>query len=766
MSLHSELTVSTTDLAADDVEHFGAEIACLHSAGRVASAYGVRLAPGFGTTRRAFRIFLSENDLVVPADLDRARLPSALHEAVRDAFVYLRACHDGGAFSVSVHRSPLTEKNAGQVAGTASPETLVVRSVDDLIAILRAHYIDACARLLFEGLSCADGSGPSMPVWVRCQTRTGREGDVTGELLTIDPATGFPDLAWIRATREAPSREVPTCEVQEYSVYKPLIGRDGVLPAVTRAGRHRGPVPRRSALLPDEKLRELGRWGCAVERDFGFAVAIEWGLRDDESTWELLSARPAGDLAASNDGELQSFALVGTSPPLVEGVSIGKAVGAGRPVVIHDPNQAATFRPGDILVSPRTNPEWMDVVRLAGGIVTASGGVTSHAARVGRERGIPTVVAAPRALVELTGASTVTVSCAEGAAGRVFVGKIEYRQTPVHPEDLPEFQTPVLLSCGDAEVPLRCWNMPVRGLGPVSLDFILKNVIRVHPLALTRVAHIADPHARRKIEELTADYEVKTDYFVDQLALSIARLAAAQHPHPVFVQLGDMTSQEYADLLGGRDCETVERNRRLGVRGAARLLRDEFREELDLTCAAIHAVRERIGLTNVQVVAPFCRTTDEAARLGNVLADSLGGRHTPEGPGIHFVVQSPLNVRDSARFAELGSGLFIDWDRLLALLAGEESTLRTESQEWRTARKTLQDDIVHVLDAAHQENKPVGLWSRYSCLDAEWVQFLVTAGIDALSVPLDCLLEVVHNVAASENARNHGDRREFPRLED
>jgi pyruvate,water dikinase len=435
--------------------------------------------------------------------------------------------------------------------------------------------------------------------------------------------------------------------------------------------------------------------------------------------------------------------------PLLTGAAVGDAIATGEACIIRDTADIARFRDGAILVTESTDPDWVPVMKRAAGIVTDHGGPTSHAAIVSRELGVPAVVGTQRATATLLDGQAITISCAEGDQGQVFDGQLEFNVAELDLGELPRTRTRIMLNLANPAAALRWWRLPADGVGLARMEFIINAYIRIHPMALVHPDRVADPAARREIAALTRGFADKPEFFVDRLARGIAKLAAPFHPKPVIVRLSDFKSNEYAHLLGGAAFEPVEENPMLGLRGASRYYSDRYREGFALECRAIRRVREEIGLDNVVVMVPFCRSPAEADR---VLAEMA--RHGLErgraGLKVFVMCEIPSNVILAEEFAARFDGFSIGSNDLTQLVLGvdrDSAELRGLFDERDPAVKRM---IADVIARAQACGATVGICGEAPSNHPDFASFLVEQGIDSMSLNPDSYVGTVRRVAEAE----------------
>jgi pyruvate,water dikinase len=409
------------------------------------------------------------------------------------------------------------------------------------------------------------------------------------------------------------------------------------------------------------------------------------------------------------------------------------------------------FEDGSILVTERTDPDWGPIMKRAAAIVTEHGGRTSHAAIVSRELGIPAVVGAEKALERLQGQDLVTVCCAEGAKGKVYKGKLAYVEEDIDLEAIPKVDVQIMLNIATPDAAFRWWRLPADGIGLARMEFIINNIIKIHPMALVHPERIEDKNVRLQVDELTRGYADYPGYFVDYLSLAIGKIAASQYPKPVIVRMSDLKTNEYANLIGGRYFEPPEENPMLGFRGACRYYSERYRAGFDLECRAIHKVREKLGFDNVIVMIPFCRTVEEADKVLAVMADN-GLERGKNGLEVYVMCEIPSNVILADDFADRFDGFSIGSNDLTQLVLGVDRDLAELAGLFDERNEAVLRMIEIVIKRAHKQGKKIGICGQAPSDYPDFAQFLVNAGIDSISLNPDSVNTVRQSLA--EHARH------------
>jgi pyruvate,water dikinase len=775
-----------------DVAQVGGKNASLGELMRSLKASGVRVPPGFATTADAYRAYVDANRIgptiatwISDYKAGRCSLPQA-GNAIRQSFLsadfpadianqtiaaYRALCNETGTRNVSVAvRSSATAEDLPEASFAGQQESFLnVRGDAALLAACRK-----CLASLFTDRAIAyrEDRGfahakVALSVGVQQMVRADRGS--AGVMFTIDTDSGFPDIVLINAAYGLGETVVKgSVDPDEYKTFKPFLHERAVRPIIERRlgsklqkmvyarGIERTTrtvattrAERSAYALTDAEVLQLSRWAVAIERHYGVAMDIEWAKDGETGDLYIVQARPETVHSRRAHARFQTFRLRSKGRCLAKGQSVGASVAAGKACRIDSPAQMDRLNPGDILVTGTTNPDWVPIMKRTAAIVTDHGGRTSHAAIVSRELGIPAVVGTGDATRVLRHDQGITVSCAEGEIGYVYDGIASYEQKDVDFEAIPRTRTAVMMNIANPAGAFRWSRLPSDGVGLTRIEFIISNLIKVHPLALTRIDEIRDAATRRRIQALVAGYESPADYFVERLALGVAQIAAALHPRPVIVRFSDFKTNEYANLVGGRQFEPTEENPMLGFRGASRYYSEAYRDGFALECRALRRVREEMGFRNVLVMIPFCRTVEEADRvLAEMAANGLErGR---DGLEVYVMCEIPSNVLSAEEFAKRFDGFSIGSNDLTQLTLGVDRDSERLAALFDEANPAVVAMIRRVIVAAHKAKRKVGLCGQAPSDRPEFARVLVDARIDSISVSPDSFFEVKSHVAAAE----------------
>jgi pyruvate,water dikinase len=775
-----------------DVPQVGGKNASLGEMIRALGAAGVRVPPGFATTAAAFRAYVAANGLEpamrahlaalasgaaglpeTGAALRRlfleGRFPDALAEAILAAYRELGRRCGAEAPAVAVRSSATAEDLPAASFAGQQESFLNVQGEAALLEACRRCYASLFTdrAIAYRAAQGFDHMAVALSIGVQRMVRSDLAG--SGVIFTLDTETGFPDVVLISAAWGLGETVVQgLVEPDKVMVFKPLLDRPGLAPIIerTRGAKERKMVyaqggsartalvettrrERESLVLDEAETLALARWAVAVERHYGRPMDIEWAKDGQSRELFIVQARPE-TVQARRGGVLRSWRLrERPPPPLLTGAAVGEAIAAAEACVIRSAAEIAAFRDGAILVTESTDPDWVPVMRRAAGIVTDHGGPTSHAAIVSRELGVPAVVGARLATARLRDGQPITLSCAEGEIGRVYEGRLAFGVTEIDPAALPATRTAMMLNLANPAAALRWWRLPAAGVGLARMEFIVNDHIGIHPMALVRFAHLADAEAKARIAEITRGWPDKTEYFVDRLARGIAKLAAPFHPRPVILRLSDFKSNEYAHLLGGAEFEPPEENPMLGLRGASRYTSERYREGFALECRAIRRVREEIGLRNLVVMVPFCRTPQEADRVLAEMA-AHGLRRGEDGLEVYVMCEIPSNVILAEEFAARFDGFSIGSNDLTQLVLGVDRDSAELAPLFDERDPAVTRMIAEVIRRAHAAGAKVGICGEAPSNHPDFAAFLVEQGIDSISLNPDSFAGTLARVAEAE----------------
>jgi pyruvate,water dikinase len=599
----------------------------------------------------------------------------------------------------------------------------------------------------------------------------------SGVMFTMDTESGFDDAVFITSSYGLGEAVVQgAVNPDEFYVYKPALAAGR--PAVLKRGlgekavqmtytdsREVGrtvdfvPVPREQRgrfSLSDAEVEQLARHAVAIEAHYGRPMDIEWGKDGVDGELYILQARPETVQSRQASGTISRYKLNEHSKVLAEGRAIGQRIGAGQVRVLTSIDQMASFQPGDVLVANMTDPDWEPIMKKAAAIVTDRGGRTCHAAIIARELGIPAVVGTGNASRILTDGAPVTVSCAEGEAGLVYEGLLDYTLHETTVDTMPPAPVQIMMNVGTPEQAFGFSRLPHSGVGLARLEFIINRQIGIHPNALLalegeieRPAALSD-YTVQQIREKTAAYDGPRDYYVRRLAEGIATIAAAFAPEPVIIRLSDFKSNEYANLLGGPAFEPIEENPMIGYRGASRYLSPSFRKAFELECEALKFARNEMGLSNIKLMVPFVRTLEEAQGVTELLAAN-GLRRGEDGLQIVMMCELPANALLADEFLDYFDGFSIGSNDLTQLTLGLDRDSALVAGGFDERNPAVKKLLEMAIAACRARGKYVGICGQGPSDHPDFAEWLLEQGISSISLNPDAVTDTWLRLARTGN---------------
>lgn len=599
----------------------------------------------------------------------------------------------------------------------------------------------------------------------------------SGVMFSIDTETGFKNAALVTAAYGLGENVVQgAVNPDEYFVFKPTL-KQGYRPILEKRLGSKEikmiyeiggtkltknvPVPeseQRKYAINDEEILQLARWACIIEDHYSEVrgqytpMDIEWAKDGLTGELYIVQARPETVQSQKSGSVLKNYQLKGSSEVLITGRAVGEMIGQGKAKVILDVHKLDEFEAGEVLVTNKTDPDWEPIMKKASAIVTNQGGRTCHAAIIAREMGIPAIVGCGNATGALTSGQEVTISCSEGEEGRVYDGMVPFEVQETQLDNLPRTRTKILMNVGNPEEAFGLSSIPCDGVGLARLEFIIANHIKAHPLALIHFDQLDDALVKREIYKMTYLYERKPDFFVDKLAHGVGMIGAAFYPNPVVVRLSDFKSNEYANLLGGKQFEPNEENPMIGWRGASRYYDEKYREAFALECKAMKRVRDEMGLTNVIPMIPFCRTPDEGRK---VLAEmeKHGLKRGENDLQVYVMCEIPSNVILADQFSEVFDGFSIGSNDLTQLTLGLDRDSALVAHIFDERNEGVKEMVRMVIEKAKKNNRKIGICGQAPSDYPEFAKFLVELGIDSISLNPDSLMKTLLMVAEVEGTQ-------------
>ena len=778
------------DISMKDAHLVGGKNASLGEMYQHLTKKGVRVPNGFAVSAQAYRSFLRAAGLerkikkeLSGLDVTDVRALARVGKHIRGLILVAKFSQDIEREIIAAYQtlSKETKTPAAAVAirSSATAEDLPEASfagqqetylnVKGEKEVLKA--VKKCVASLFtnRAISYREANGfshlhVSLSVTVQLMVRS--DSGAAGVMFTLDTESGFHGVVLINAAyglgeyvvkgRVTPDQFYVFKEGLKQgkrSVISKILGSKEVkLTLGHTGGTKQMTVParwRHRFAITDDDVLALARWGVLIEEYYGHPQDIEWAKDGVTGELFIVQARPETVTTRQEHSFVEEYQLKRPGTVVATGIAIGQKIGAGKVRVIENPAQMASFKPGEVLVTRITDPDWEPIMRLAAAIITEQGGKTSHAAIVSREIGVPAMVGAKDARQLLATGQKVTVSCAEGEQAHAYKGILPFEVKRTKIKNVPKTRTKIMMNLGDPDNAFSLSFLPNDGVGLAREEFIFSNFIRIHPLALINYHRLKDKRAKAKIQALTLGYRKKTDYAVDKLAEGMARIAAAFYPHEVIIRFSDFKTNEYATLIGGKEFEPREENPMLGWRGASRYYSAAYKEGFRLECEAVKKARDEWGLTNVIVMVPFCRTPEEGEKVLKTMAE-YGLKKRTNGLKVYVMCEIPSNVILAHEFAKIFDGFSIGSNDLTQLVLGVDRDSAVVSNVYDERNEAVKIMIRDVIKAAHAEGKPVGICGQAPSDYPEFAEMLVREGIDSISLNPDTVMATRERIAYAE----------------
>lgn len=786
------------ELRIEDVPKVGGKNASLGEMYQTLGKKGVRVPNGFAVTAYAYHYILEKAG--VKAEIKKALhglnthnvtdlarrgakvreiilatpFPPELAEEIKTAYLKLSKQYKTSNVDVAV-RSSATAEDLPDASFAGQQETYLNISGP-------SQLIEACHRCfasLFTNRAISyredkhfDHFSIGLSIAVQKMVRSDLAS--SGVMFSIDTETGFRDAVIIDSAYGLGENVVQGAVTpDEFYVFKPTL-KQGKRPILSKklgaksikmiyATEGVRPVKniktpeedRRRFSLTDDEVLELARWACIIEDHYSAKIGhfkpmdMEWAKDGKTGELYIVQARPETVQSQRDLSVLENYELKGSGKVLVTGAPVGEKIGVGKANIIKSAHEISRFKKGEVLVTDITDPDWEPIMKIASAIVTNRGGRTCHAAIVSRELGIPCVVGTRNATAVIKTGQDITVSCSEGETGKVYAGKLPFVIKKVNLKNLKRPKTKMMMNLGSPDEAFSASFIPNDGVGLAREEFIIMSYIKIHPLALLNYKKLNNPEVKKQIDELTYGYKDKAQYFVDKLAQGVAMLGAAFYPKDVIVRLSDFKSNEYANLIGGQAYEPKEENPMIGWRGASRYYDVHYRDAFALECQALKKVREEMGLTNVKIMIPFCRTIEEGKNVQAEMAKA-GLVRGKNGLEIYVMCEIPSNVILADEFSKIFDGFSIGSNDLTQLTLGVDRDSQLVAHVYSERNQAVKDLISSVIKSAKKNKRKIGICGQAPSDFPDFARFLVGEGIDSLSLTPDSLLKTTIDIVKFE----------------
>jgi len=777
------LVIPFEKLRMTDVEQVGGKNSSLGEMISQLSDSGVRVPGGFATTAHAYREFLAQSgldqriaDALEHLDVDDVNALVAIGQQIRQWIVdtpfptdlvvditeqYQRLVAESTADMSFAVRSSATAEDLPDASFAGQQETFLnIVGLDNILHAIKEVFASlyndrAISYRVHKGFIHAD---VALSAGVQRMVRSDK--GAAGVMFTLDTESGFRDAVFVTSSYGLGETVVQgAVNPDEFYVHKPMLaagkhavirrnigskmikmtfsaekvaGKSTITEEVPEALRHQFSIT-------DAEVEELARYAMIIEKHYGRPMDIEWGRDGVDGKLYILQARPETVKSQEGHGQQQKFKLNSFSKVLASGRAIGQKIGVGPVRIVKDPKEMDQVKPGDVLVADMTDPNWEPVMKRASAIVTNRGGRTCHAAIIARELGIPAIVGCGDATETLIDGDTVTASCAEGDTGHVYRGRLDFDVTTRDITAMPDIPVKVMMNVGNPELAFEFSQLPNAGVGLARVEFIINNVIGIHPKAILDFERLP-ASKREEIQRRARGYASPKEFFVEKLVEGVATIAAAFWPNPVIVRLSDFKSNEYRKLLGGELYEPEEENPMLGFRGASRYIAQNFRDCFEMECRAMKKVREDMGLTNVQLMVPFVRTVAEGQAVVDLLAEH-GLKQGENDLKLIMMCEIPSNALLADDFLKIFDGFSIGSNDLTQLTLGldrDSGLVANLFDERDPAVKML---LAMAISAANKAGKYIGICGQGPSDHPDLAEWLMDQGISSISLNPDTVVD-------------------------
>ena len=799
--------VDLSEVKLSDLELVGGKNASLGEMIQNIGKLGVNIPGGFAITVEAYWEFIRHNNLdkkirslmaeMIKEDLVSLRKtglkirqiirngdwPEDLKTEIKESYSLLSQKYDQEMTDVAV-RSSATAEDLPDASFAGQQETyLNVRGPEQILSSVRNCFASLFTdrAISYRDTFNFDHFDVGLSVCVQKMVRSDLAS--SGVAFSLDTESGFKDVVLINGAYGLGEMVVQgTVSPDEFLVYKPTL-KDGYESIIEKKmGRkenkmiystdpgklvktvHVGNTQQNEFCITDKQAIELTKWVCIIE-DYYTKLKGHWCPMDTEWAVDGLSgdlfivqARPETIHSRKKDNDLVEYIIDDTERKKLRlnGIAVGDKIGQGKVQKMYSLDgrdgsfDGSDFNEGDVLVTEMTDPDWEPIMKKASAIITNKGGRTCHAAIVAREMGVPAIVGTENGTELLFNGDDITVSCAEGDDGKVYDGLIPYRLKKTKLDKLPETKTPIMLNVASPDLAFKFAQIPNAGVGLAREEFIINNYIQAHPLALLKHKELDDPELTEKINVLTRGFKDEETFFVKRLSYGVAKIASAFYPKQVILRMSDFKSNEYYNLLGGNHFEPSEENPMIGWRGASRYYSEEYEYAFGMECKAIKRVREKMGLNNVTVMIPFCRTVKELKKVYEVMK-KYGLERGKNGLEIFLMAELPSNILMAEEFAELIDGFSIGSNDLTQLTLGLDRDSSLVAHIYDERNPAVKRSISSLIKAAKKTNTKVGICGQGPSDYPDFAQFLVSEGIDTISVTPDSMLKTIKAIHKIEN---------------
>jgi pyruvate,water dikinase len=781
-----------SEISIQDIPWVGGKNASLGEMYNALSSQGVNVPNGFAITSHAFWDFLDENLLRNPLQTLLTQLDTQTYANLNQIGEKARNLILGGKLSLDLSQKIMEayqglsdEKNcAVAVRSSATAEDLPEASFagqhDTYLNIKGESALLGAVKKCFASLytnraiKYRDEKGfkhEEIALSVGIQNMVRADKGCSGVGFTIEPESGFENVILLSGVWGLGENIVQgAVNPDEFYIFKPIL-EEGKFPILQKKMGDKKltmiysksnensptinidtPLPRqRQFVLSDEEIITLANWASVIEKHYQKPMDIEWAKDGLTNKLYIIQARPETVHYSKNKNLYIQYKLEEKGKVLASGNAVGSKIKVGTARLLNSPGEAKNLSKDDIIVTDTITPDWDPLLKQIGGIITNKGGRTSHAAIVARELGVPAIVGCLKATTVLKESDIITLSCSQGKTGYIYQGKLSFSEQEIDFSNIRMPHTEAKMILADPENAFQLSFYPNDGVGLLRMEFIITHSVKVHPMALVKFDEVQNTKEIEQIEKLTVGYKKKQDYFIDQLSQGIATIAAAFYPKEVIVRLSDFKTNEYANLIGGKAFEPREENPMLGFRGASRYYSELYKEGFALECAAIKKVRETMGLDNLKVMVPFCRTLEEGKKVVAIM-EEYGLKRGKNGLEIYTMVEIPSNVILAEEFAGIFDGFSIGSNDLTQLTLGIDRDSELMGKLFDENDPAAKKMISMAITSARKTNTKIGLCGQAPSDFPEFARFLVKEGINSISFNPDALIQGIENINRAEQS--------------
>ena len=781
-----------SEIRISDVDRVGGKNASLGEMFNQLTSKGVDIPNGFATTSNAFWEFLKDNKIEAPlkqllTKLDRknysnletigqqareliltGNFSTAFSENIKKA--YLDLC-DKALKAVAV-RSSATAEDLPDASFAGQHETyLNIKGEDQLLEAVKKCFASLYTNRAIKYREDKGFKHHSIALSVGVQLMVRSDKGCSGVGFTIEPESGFENVILLSGVWGLGENIVQgTVNPDEFYVFKPGLAK-GKYPIIQKkkgdkkltmvyADKQKDSTivntitpkeKQQQFVLNDAEIIKLANWAKLIEDHYQKPMDIEWAKDGITNQLFITQARPETVHQTRNKSIHIAYKLLDKGKILSQGNAVGSKIKVGKACFLKSPKNVGPLAPNTIIVTDTITPDWDPLLKQVAGIVTNKGGRTSHAAIVARELGVPAIVGCGDATQHIKDGTVITISCAQGKTGYIYQGELSFEENEIDFSHIKMPKTEVKMILADPENAFPLSFYPNNGVGLLRMEFIITHNVKIHPMALVKFDQLTDISLKNEITEITESYKDKKEYFVDKLSQGIATIAAAFYPKEVIVRLSDFKTNEYANLIGGKDFEPKEENPMLGFRGASRYYNDLYKAGFALECEAIKKVREHMGFTNLKVMIPFCRTLEEGKKVVATMAEN-GLKQSENGLEIYTMVEIPSNVILAEKFAQIFDGFSIGSNDLTQLTLGVDRDSELMGKLFDENDEAAKQMIKMAIKTARKTQTKIGLCGQAPSDFPEFASFLVKEGIDSISFNPDALLQGIENINNAEKS--------------